>query len=81
VTNSGPPAYLTGKNDHTPVPVGGTYKRETDGKPASLTDGADYPVTAECKICHGRIRLGHLMQWEWQHAPAPVAVSGGDAAC
>ena len=49
---------------------------EADGKPATLTDGADYPVSGECKICHGRIRLGHLMQWEWQHAP--ITVTAGE---
>ena len=43
--------------------------------PATLTDGADYPVGGECKICHGRIGLGYLMQWEWQCAPMAVTAS------
>jgi len=81
VSNSGPPGYLAGRNEHWPVPWGGTYVRERDGQPASLTNGADYPVVAECQIRHGRIGLAHLTQWQWRHPPAPVAVAGGDAAC
>ncbi len=74
-------AYVTGDTEHTAIPLDGSYLREADGKPASLTNGADYPVTAECRVCHGRIRLGHLMQWEWLHAPAvTVAARGGEAA-
>ena len=81
MTASGLPSYLTKGNPHSPVPLRGTYVREADGSPADLMNGADYPVAAECKICGGRIRLGHLMQWDWRHAPAPVAVPEGDAAC
>ena len=57
---------------HTAVPVAGTYVREADGEHASLTDGADYPVSAECRICRGHIRLGMLVQMDWEHAPAQV---------
>lgn len=72
-------AYVTGDTGHTAIPVDGSYAREADGKPASLVNGADYPVVAVCKICHGRIRLGHLMMWEWRHAPAPAARPAGEA--
>jgi hypothetical protein len=54
---------------HTATPKGGTYVRERDGEPAILTIADDYPVTAECARCGRRIRLGHLVQWEWQHTP------------
>ena len=71
-------AYVARDTGHTAIPLDGTYVREADGKPASLTDGADYPVSGECTTCHGRIRLGHLTQWEWQHAPA-VTVTAREA--
>ena len=64
---------LAGNTAHTATPVDGTYVREADGEPASLTNGADYPVSAECKICRGRIRLRMLVQWEWEHVPAQVS--------
>ncbi len=67
-------SYLTRKNEHWPVPEGGTYVRESDGQTARLTNESDYPVVARCKICQGRIRLGHYMSWEWSHAPLGVAV-------
>lgn len=73
-------SYVKGNTDHTAVPLGGSYVREKDGEPASLLCDADYPVAAECKICHGRIRLGRVMQMDWRHAPVEAAVIGGDAA-
>jgi hypothetical protein len=66
------PVHVPRKNAHTATPKGGTYAREADGKPARLANRGDYPVTAECAICHGLIRLGFFMQWEWQHAPVKV---------
>lgn len=65
---------------HAPFPLKGSYVRESDGEPANLLDEADYPVLAGCKLCGGRIKLGHLMQWEWRHVPAVTAVPGGGAA-
>jgi hypothetical protein len=73
-------SYIQGNSGHAPVPLAGSYVRESDGKPASLVNQADYPVIAECKFCQGRLRLGHLVQWEWQHSFAAVTpVTGGDA--
>jgi len=73
-------SFMHGDTGHAPVPLKGSYVRESDGEPANLLNGADYPVAAECKFCGGRITLGALMQWEWRHAPAVTAVAGGDAA-
>jgi hypothetical protein len=64
------PADSTG---HIAWPQTGTCTREKDGAPASPLIGEDYPVVADCKICTGRIKLGHKMQLEWRHAPAAVA--------
>jgi hypothetical protein len=58
---------------HRAFPVGGTYRSERTGALAVLTDEHCYPVTAECKVCHGPIRLGQLLQMEWRHAPAAAA--------
>ena len=55
---------------HRPVPVGGTYRSERTGRPAVLTEATSYPVTAECQVCHGPIRLEQLLQMEWRHVPA-----------
>ena len=65
-------SYLAGSTAHTATPATDTYVREADGEPASLTSGADYPVSAVCKVCRGRIRLRMLLQWEWEHAPGQV---------
>ena len=67
--------YQTGRNEHWPVPEGGTYVRESDGQTARLANESDYPVAATCKICRGRIRLAHFMQWDWKHAPLEVAAT------
>ncbi len=61
------PADRTG---HVPMPRTGTYTRVNGGGRASLLAEADYPVTAECKICEGKIRLDHLLQMDWRHVPA-----------
>lgn len=66
-------SYVKGNTEHTAVPLGGSYVTEEHGTPASLLRDADYPVVAECKICHGRIRLGQVMQMEWRHAAAAAA--------
>ena len=72
--------FLTRENRHWPVPEGGTYKRERDGQVASLANESHYPVVADCKICRGRIRLAHYMQWDWKHEPLePVADPPGEA--
>jgi hypothetical protein len=71
------PADRTG---HTAWPEGGTYVRENDGEHVGLLNGADYPIAAECKICHGLIRLDHLMQLEWRHVPVSAAEPAGGAA-
>lgn len=62
---------------HTATPAAQSYTVEGSGAPARLTHAGDYPVVAICKICRGRIRLGHMMQLEWQHAPLKPSVPGG----
>jgi hypothetical protein len=66
---------------HTATPRKGSYVTE-EGSPASPLAGTDYPVIAACKICGGQIRLEHMLQMEWRHAPARVtapASPAGDA--
>jgi hypothetical protein len=63
---------------HVASPKSGTYTRE-NGDRASLLNKADYPITAECKICGGRIRLDALMQMEWRHVPAEVVAPSSPA--
>lgn len=58
---------------HWAKPVQGSYRCERTGESAKLTDAGAYPVVAECKTCHGRIRLKWLVQMEWEHVPAPAA--------
>lgn len=67
---------------HQALPVKGTSRSEKTGQPASLLADSDYPVTAECHWCHGRIRLARRDQMEWVHAPEPqtTATGGGDVA-
>jgi hypothetical protein len=72
VSGPGIASYLAGHAGHAATPVGGTYVREKDGERASLANGADYPVSAVCKICCGRIRLRMLVQMDWEHAPGQV---------
>jgi len=72
VSGPGPAPVLRGNNAHTATPSDGTYVREADGQPADVLNEADYPVSATCKICRGRIRLRMQQQWEWEHAPAKV---------
>jgi hypothetical protein len=71
--------YFTPKDDagHIATPSHGTWTRERDGQPADSRVESDYPITAECRICQGRIRLNRLMQMEWRHVPAEVAATGG----
>ena len=65
-------SYLAGNTAHTATPADGTYVREADGKPARLTSGADYPVSAVYKVCRGRIRLRMLVQMDSEHAAGQV---------
>jgi hypothetical protein len=66
----GPVDFPGHPGGHQALPVRGSYRSERTGQPAVLTDDGAYPVTAECKTCHGRIRLDHLIQTDWRHAPA-----------
>jgi hypothetical protein len=45
-----------------------------NGGAPRLIYAEDYPVIAICKICQGRIKLDHNLQWDWRHAP--VVASG-----
>jgi hypothetical protein len=60
---------------HVASPLTGSYVTEIGGVIADPLRGEDYPVAAACKVCGGRIRLGHKMQMEWRHAPAEAAGS------
>jgi hypothetical protein len=73
VSRPGPAICLARDTRHAATPLGGTCVRESDGEPACLTNGADYPVAARCKVCGGWIRLRMLVQMEWEHAPAQVS--------
>jgi hypothetical protein len=53
---------------HRGLPQPGTWVRQ-DGAPADPLQPGDYPVTATCKKCGARIRLGRLLQLEWRHVP------------
>jgi hypothetical protein len=73
-------SYVRGNTGHTANPLTGSYVTEKTGEPASPLRDSDYPVIAECKICHGRIRLGQRTQTDWQHAPLQAAPAKGDGA-
>jgi hypothetical protein len=67
----------TGSGTRRRTPLGTSPRRrravtagEKGGGPASPLLDADYPVVAACKICGGRIKLDHIMQMDWRHAPA-----------
>jgi hypothetical protein len=63
---------------HQALPVSGSYVSEKTRQPANLRAETDYPVTAECQTCHGRIRLFELQQMEWAHdTTAPKAAPPG----
>jgi hypothetical protein len=51
---------------------------ERGGAPARLLYAEDCLVIAVCKVCGGRIKLDHELQWEWRHAPVVPTVNGGD---
>jgi hypothetical protein len=71
-------SYVAGNTGHAAIPLGGSYVTKKGDLSASLMRDSDYPIVAECKVCHGRIRLGQVLQMEWQHAPV-TAVTSGDA--
>jgi hypothetical protein len=73
-------SYVEGNTGHTAIPLAGSYVTEKGGVPASRPRDSDYPVAAECKICHIRLRLGHAMQMSWRHTPLQTTAAGGDAA-
>ncbi len=57
---------------HPATPAAGSWKAK-DGTVLNGQPGAaDYPVTAACKICRLPIRLGSMLQMEWDHDPAPA---------
>jgi hypothetical protein len=71
------------RRSHWANPVKDSWLSERTQQPANLLGPEDYPVAAECQICHGRIRLNHKLQWEWRHAPvvtAAPAPPAGDTA-
>lgn len=63
-------SHFTDNAGHDAMPATGTYIREKDGQPASLTREADYPVRADCKYCRRPIGLRTIFQPEWLHLPA-----------
>jgi hypothetical protein len=67
VTLSYAPADGSG---HTGTPRRGTWKTRTGTAPAIPPRPGDYPLSATCKVCGGRIGLRHAVQLEWRHQPA-----------
>jgi hypothetical protein len=74
VTLSYAPADGSG---HTGTPCRSTWKTRTGTAPAIPPRPGDYPLSAECKVCGGRIVLRHAVQLEWRHQP-PAAVARCD---
>lgn len=64
---------------HQGIPVRGSYVSEKTRQSANLMAAGDYPVTAECQWCHGRIRLAARYQMEWRHDTAAPESPAGDA--
>lgn len=58
---------------HLATPVSRTYTVEDGGAPPRLLYPQDYPVLAECTICHAKIRLDFMSQMEWRHVPVVPA--------
>ena len=54
---------------HRAAPVPGTWVTG-DGEPGDLMRRQDYPLTAACRGCGGKIRLEDLLQPGWEHVPA-----------
>jgi hypothetical protein len=52
---------------HEPVPEPGTFRRVSDGEPASLLTPYDYPVTAVCSVCGQQIRVERIYLADWHH--------------
>ena len=71
--------YVVDSRGHIARPMADTYIMEEDAKPASLLCDADFPVVAECTVCHGRMRPDAVLQMEWYHERVAPAVTGGDA--
>lgn len=63
-----PLTLIQGGGDHAAEirPDPATVRSERTGQPASVLDGAAYPLTATCAACAAPIRLAHLFA-DWQH--------------
>jgi hypothetical protein len=70
-------SYVTESAGHIAMPVAGSYVQR-GGEPADPLCEANYPIAAECKTCHRKIRLDGTLQMEWYHERAVHAVTGGD---
>lgn len=46
---------------------------------AQRRDDLSCDITAECKICHGQIRLDQLMRMEWRHVLAEMVTPASPA--
>ncbi len=54
-------------------PLQGTWVTKEDKPVTPPLGNEDFPVTAECKGCGGKIRLDHPMQLDWRHVPVKAA--------
>jgi hypothetical protein len=71
-------SYVSESAGHIAMPVAGSYVQKRGGEPADPLCEAHYPVAAECKTCHRRIRLDGVLQMEWVHERVVPAATGGD---
>lgn len=72
-------SYISDSADHIATPLADSYVKVNGGDPASLLHEGDYPVAAECQVCHERIMLQTTTQMEWRHDPARQAVPAAGA--
>jgi hypothetical protein len=63
---------LASSSDHAPLPKRGSCIRADDGSPADLLNTGDYPITAVCAVCEGRIKTLTFFSSTWNHVrPSP----------
>jgi hypothetical protein len=55
------------------VALKGSWAAKSGAAPVIPPRPGDYPPSATCKICGGRITFRHVMQLEWRHEVAATA--------
>jgi hypothetical protein len=56
------------RNGHEIVPVPGTYKRASDGKPLDPPIPWNFPITADCEECGQPAQKNSSLFSDWYHA-------------